>query len=181
MTSSFDDKVYDYIKDNSVFDDLFPIGSVVRRRKGSPPTKGTWKIQGVYGNHVVTGDTVNHYMSFEGKFVSDFVLVNPSSNQGISLDYTPLLGSNFKYIIPEQLLMNTEPSNVFTAGLYTDQQQRLGLTYYLNSTQAIMLTKPAGTYGLSFAMRIELTGDLESLPEAIFNDENIFVEYLRTA
>ena len=60
MSSTFDNKVYELISDGSsiTFDEIYPVGSIVRRSPKIPPNQGTWKLCGIYGTHEYT-DTSN--------------------------------------------------------------------------------------------------------------------------
>ena len=59
MSSSFDNKVYELIKTEEekeplTFDDIYPVGSIVRNSIKEPTFKnGTWVMTGVYGVKMV--------------------------------------------------------------------------------------------------------------------------------
>lgn len=89
MCSSFDDKVYEVIKNESgLYDELFPVGSVVRRKSKTPPSLGTWQLLGVYGS-INAEDSMNyveHRMILNGKFVIDNMMCSTQNAPVIKFD-----------------------------------------------------------------------------------------------
>lgn len=76
MTNSFDSKVYDIIKgeeetEKLSFDDIYPVGSIIRISTKNPPSKGTWELVGIYGNvyndDESTGQIILNTFHFKGK------------------------------------------------------------------------------------------------------------------
>ena len=98
MNNSFDDKVYDYIKNNSGGggETSFPIGTRLKISQGnSPPETGTWNLVGVYGTYTWTDNDITHRMDFLGTTIIDSARGNVSldENTSTSWDYDSVLGS----------------------------------------------------------------------------------------
>ena len=98
MNNSFDEKVYDYIKNNSGGggETSFPIGTRLKISQGnSPPETGTWNLVGVYGTYTWTDNDITHRMDFLGTTIIDSARGNVSldENTSTSWDYDSVLGS----------------------------------------------------------------------------------------
>ena len=92
MTNTFDNKVYEYIKEGGggsseslSFDDVYPVGSIVRISTKTPPSQGTWEFTGVYGN-VYDDDTSSQVIlnTFHFKGKSAIVISRWITNCGTS-------------------------------------------------------------------------------------------------
>ena len=179
---SFDDKLYNYLKNESTeekitFDDIYPVGSIVRSRYNSPPSKGTWEMVGIHGTYSYD-DSAHHWLTFNGKIADDYMRVDPSTETLVSVAYTYLLGNDYRILTPHNLMINTEPLQVFSGSVTGFNSKEVGLLFYLESAHDLNLTKPSDNTGMACSIRIRL-GSLSDVSQTVLNDENILVEYKR--
>ena len=184
MTNTFDNKVYDFIKaeeqtERLSFDDIYPVGSIVRCRYNSPPQKGTWEMIGIHGTYAYD-DSAHHWMTFNGKIADDYMRIDPSTSPMTTIIYTGILGNNYRILTPHNLMLNNEAMNVFSGSVTSDTGRYVQLTYYLESAHDMSISKSAEfNTGAACSIRIQL-GPLTDVSSTVLNDENILVEYKRT-
>ena len=179
MSSAFDDKVYEYIKTNSsggggggggdiTFDDIYPVGSVVRRNSKSPPSSGTWVLKGIHGQHMVdktvdgidlipvtvadseetleagsgtvdSETTVHHRLVFNGAYVIDYICVLPTDSTWMQWDYTSIFGQNYNFQQTTDLTYSTSTSGGWNAGVVDSEGNHVNISWLGNVTQGEVL------------------------------------------
>ena len=181
MSSTFDNKVYEYMKDDSklTFNDIYPFGSYVKCPAFFPPKIGTWDMVGVYGNYEYTDtNNVHHYMTFNGMFVDDFIKIDPTDKTLITINYEYPLGKDCEILVPHDCMLNSEVTNVFSGGYISNTSHQWGFMFYFNQPE-ISLSKQAGVTGMSCAVRIKLGPKITDISSSVFNTEGILIEYKR--
>ena len=189
MSSTFDNKVYELISDGSsiTFDEIYPVGSIVRRSPKIPPNQGTWKLCGIYGTHEYTdtsNDTstnsecsIHHHLVFQGTSVIDYIKIDPCTDTWIQFTYTSLFGQNYKFYAPVTLTRNTNNSSTSWAGeVVNSNDESVGLSYVDGQTH-LRINKSEGSAGVSAAILIQLTDDLDNYS---FGTVLLNYEYQRT-
>ena len=148
MTTTFDNKVYEYIKEGGggsseslSFDDVYPVGSIVRMSTKTPPSQGTWEFTGVYGN-VYDDDTSSQVIlnTFHFKGKSAIVISRWITSHSGGTDFNDHFGQN-----------NYEIKSVL--GMHGASNESNGTIYYAYDKD-----------GKVFRVRIS-------------NDQNIFLEF----
>ena len=157
--SSFDDKVYDIVKNVNVdlseiddkidelkneisevkkeLDEMYPIGMKICL-KGSCTLSGTWELVGINGTYDYEDNDFIHKMTFTGKFVEDQVTIKHFNYSKDTNDRE--FGTN-----------NLSWSTVLTSGNYT-------IDYVKDSARTDILTgfeKPGIKYWISGVMEAE--------------------------
>ena len=157
--SSFDDKVYDIVKNVNVdlseiddkinelkneisevkkeLDEIYPIGMKICL-KGSCTLSGTWELVGINGTYDYEDNDFIHKMTFTGKFVEDQVTIKHFNYSKDTNDRE--FGTN-----------NLSWSTVLTSGNYT-------IDYVKDSARTDILTgfeKPGIKYWISGVMEAE--------------------------
>ena len=180
--SSFDDKVFDYIKNGgsggSSSDVTFPVGMRIRLGNGvSVPSTGTWELVGIYGQYSYTESDIVHNVDFLGKSIIDSVKTNDaiSSASSSNWHYTSILGSN-NYTITTtfgsyQNDLSNSLYNLNATIPYNDST-----TYFIHNTDT-QVTFAGLDKGIACQVRVSITDP----SKVSVSDENLSYEYRRTA
>lgn len=174
--STFDDKVYEIIKNEAgLYDELFPVGSVVKRKSRTPPGIGTWKIIGVYGSKSYTEVPYNgvfHNIDFNGNVATDTILIEVESRSSFTFTYDKFDLS--RITVPDLFISTTSPN---TTGSIVDSAGNT-VTISIDSF-TITITKTAGQPKTIYAIvRLDLKDD-ETFTGSFF--DGLSFEFERTA
>ena len=178
--NSFDDKLYDLIKNNSGGDDevTITVGMRIKTNK-DPPTTGTWKLVGIYGTYTYS-DSVTHWMDFIGTTVLDSARGSSLLQAGTNAtwNYDSILGSG-NYTITSLFgsYLNSEPTQT-TYNIYGSINN--GTTTYSITLENNSISLSPGTGssgGVSGQARIVIT----DLSKVSVSDDGLVYEYERTA
>ena len=160
MSSTFDNKVYELISDGSsiTFDEIYPVGSIVRRCPKIPPNQGTWKLCGIYGTHEYT------------------IKIDPCTDTWVQFTYTSLFGQNYKFYAPASLTRNTNGATSWYGEVINSTDESVGVSFVDGQTH-LRIDKSEGTAGVSAVILIQLTDDLDNYS---FGTVLLNYEYQRT-
>ena len=188
MSSTFDNKVYELISDGSsiTFDEIYPVGSIVRRSPKIPPNQGTWKLCGIYGTHEYTDTsndtstnsecTIHHHLVFQGTSVIDYIKIDPCTDTWVQFTYTSLFGQNYKFYAPASLTRNTNGATSWYGEVINSTDESVGVSFVDGQTH-LRIDKSEGTAGVSAVILIQLTDDLDNYS---FGTVLMNYEYKRT-
>ena len=180
--STFDDKVFEYIKNASGggggSDISFPVGMSIKLASGtSPPSTGTWELKGIYGQHYYYDGTFYHWTDFLGTSIIDSVqsIGNISSGYVTTWSYDNILGSgNYKITTTFGGYLNEDPvngPNVMDAYLSNG-----GITYCISQKSSLMTFSGEGK-----GVNCQVRADITDVSKVTVSDDNLFYEYQRTA
>ena len=185
--STFDDKVFEYIKSASGGggDGTYPVGMRIRLANGvSVPSTGTWELVGIYGPYTYTEDdysgnnSINHYVEFLGKSIIDSARTNSTVSSGdVNWQYNSLLGQDnytittiFGSNINEDVSHDFSQTSHITNGTYT-YETIIGLS------DIFIIPETGSNCAYCCQARAEIT-DVSKVP---ITDDNLSFEYQRTA
>ena len=172
--SSFDDKVYDFIKS------FYPVGSRIRLGNGiSVPSIGTWELVGIYGRHTYEDDNnLHHWVDFLGESIIDNVRSKDVIASEVSWDYDDLLGeSNYAISTPFGTYLN-ESSDISSSTYTSEFNLNNGTTTYTgNLTSSKMTISNTDGKGINCAVNV-LISDVSKVS---LSDSKLCFEYQKTA
>ena len=188
MTNTFDNKVYDFIKadeqtERLSFDDVYPVGSIIRLTSQTPPSQGTWVFTGVYGtksyDETVQGVNISHELEFNGYNVTDFVIIHQSTTSAITWNYTNVLGS-YKLKYPYGFFKSSQDADKgFNCGVVSNDNTLLNVSgLFVNDPIGITRDGDSSNSAIFLTIKMELTGSWESHPSSMSN--GLSFEYKRT-
>ena len=184
--STFDDKVFEYIKSASGGggDGTYPVGMRIRLANGvSVPSTGTWELVGIYGHYTFTENDRNshsiiHHVDFLGKSIIDSAKTSGTIEAGtIDWQYNSLLGQDnytittiFGSNINEDVSHDFSQTSHITNGTYT-YETIIGLS------DIFIIPETGSNCAYCCQARAEIT-DVSKVP---ITDDNLSFEYQRTA
>ena len=190
MSSTFDNKVYELISDGSsiTFDEIYPVGSIVKRSPKISPNQGTWKLCGIYGTHEYTDTsndtstnsecTIHHHLVFQGTSVIDYIKIDPCTDTWIQFNYNSLFGQNYKFYAPASLTRNTNDSTTsWYCEVVNPNDETVGMSYMTEVDPPLRINKSEGSAGVSAVILMQLTDDLDNYS---FGTVLLNYEYKRT-
>ena len=182
--NSFDNKVYDYIKNNETGGESGEVGTIIRKSTRTPPLTGTWKLRGVYGNKIITSERLEHNFQFLGDYIIDAIRITedvPDMNNMIYLDN--ILGS---YTVITPIGATTLEKKGFTEKgdiLYcyypvANTDGTWSLAIYPDNSISFTITTGTTDYNYTATLMLKLL-DVNNIPES--TTQGLIFEYERTA
>ena len=183
--SSFDDKVFDYIKNGgsggSSSDSSFPVGMCIKLAHGvSVPSTGTWELKGIYGRYNYEDDSkLEHWVEFLGASMIDNVRSKETIDSEVSWNYDDLLGEdNYAITTPFGTYLN-ESSEISSTSYTSEFNLNNGTTTYTGTSQSTKMTiTNTDSKGIVCAVHV-LISHTSKVPE--ISSDRVFYEYQRTA
>ena len=172
MSNSFDNKVYDYIKSVG---DVFPVGMRLKLSSKEPPSTGTWKLVGIYGEYSYTEDDVIHDLVFIGKVVIDCVHSGSTTNTEVSWTYDSIFGSedyNINSVFGCYINTAATTENHTLSASLSDGTTTFSIK---NQSRTITQTLDSSSDGAYAQIRINLT----YLHQITISDDGLSYEYER--
>ena len=182
--STFDDKVFEYIKTGSGGGDgSFPVGMRIKLANGvSVPSTGTWELVGIYGPYEYDENDIKHYVEFLGKSMIDTVKTDKtvSNDTEVSWTYNDLLqDGNYTITTIFGSYLNEQDPSLSGNTYVIDAKLSNGTATYQMETQQqqIIITPKADGYGVYCQIRAVIS----DLSKVSLSDDNLAFEYQRTA
>ena len=188
MTNSFDSKVYDIIKSGEEteklsFDDIYPVGSIIRISTKNPPSKGTWELVGIYGtkkyDETVDGVNISHELEFNGDKVNDYIAIQSSTKTALTWNYKNILG-DYRIQTPYGIFKSSQDTTKgFQCGVVSNDNVLLKVSaIYANDTVSITRDSDSTNSAIFLTIKIQLLEDFASHPSSMY--DGLSFEYKRT-
>ena len=175
--STFEDKVYDYIKNGGAI----PVGMRIRLGNGvSVLSTGTWELKCIHGRYNYEDDSnLEHWVEFLRASMIDNVRSKDTIESEVSWNYDDLLGEgNYAITTPFGTYLN-ESSDISSSSYRSEFNLYNGTTTYTRTSHSTKMTiSNTDSKGIVCAVHV-LISHPSKVPQ--ISDDKLSYEYQRTA